>query len=512
MNKVIFLPIEPNMIVPGRFFVTLENVQKDLRDGHKVNLIYCGGEVNSRCWINTKADKSICRMCNLYKKQYFYFLDKRVNTVKISTFFDTKKSKFNDLEFNYKNNQDIKDITYKDVNIGFAAFSSYISPTRNLYPKITPEFKEYFDNVLKATAFNTDVVIQSLEKFKPDSVGVFNSRFTVSRPAFDVCKKRGIDLMVYETTGNVLNSRQLTYFKNSTPHNIEYNTKLMNEYWDSPGVSQEEKINIAKSYYENRRNAIQAGDKVYTAEQKQGMLPDNWNKDKYNIVILNSSEDEYASLGDEFENNLFKDQYRGINYISNHFKDNKDIHFYLRIHPNLKTVPFAYHCKLHEFDNPKSNFTVIPGDSQISTYAMIDNSDKVIVFGSSTGPESVYMGKVVILLSNCFYSLLDICYTPKSIEELNEMILDKALKPKSKLGAYKAAYYRMNKNRPNFEFFQYEIKPIKVLKKHLDLYFWKTDSFKFRNLLGVTIQLFGKIYRAIKIKRPVIENKNILEN
>ena len=109
------------------------------------------------------------------------------------------------------------------------------------------------------------------------------------------------------------------------------------------------------------------------------------------------------------------------------FKGYKDYHFYLRVHPNLKDVKYQYHLKLYELFEGVENFTIIEPTSPISTYALIDYCDKVVVFGSTTGPEAVFWGKPTILLSYCVYSLLDICYVPKDLEEFDLLIEDKEL-------------------------------------------------------------------------------------
>ena len=316
--------------------------------------------------------------------------------------------------------------------------------------------------------------------------------------------------MVYETTGNAVNSRRLTYFSNTTPHNITNITQNIQQYWDSEKATLQEKMQIAEKFYHDRRNAIQAGDKVYTKEQQKDLLPDNWNAQKHNIVLLNSSEDEYASLGEEFENNLFSSQYRALQYIFEKYKEQNDYHFYLRVHPNLKDISYSYHQKLYDFNELSPNITIIHANSPVSTYAMIDHADKVIVFGSTTGIEAAYWGKPVILLALCDYSFFDICYIPQNLEEMNEMILNKTLPVKDKLGALKVAYSRMNHEYVPLLYFSYTIKNYSLLSKSFDLYDWKTNKAFFRKKWALLLQFSGKYYRDKVIKRPLKENSNAL--
>lgn len=507
MKHLIFLPFESNYIVPNRVFVTLENANVLAEKGDDVTLVYCDGNPIDLCWINLCHDRKMCKFCECFRKNIFTGLSKQVKTAPVSSFFKKKIQDYNQLTFDYNSNEDIKKLSYNHVDIGYAALSSYISPTRNLYPLMDQEFRSFFDELLRSTVIATDIVNEALDLFQPDDVGIFNSRFTVSKCVFDTCIHRNIDVIVYETTGNVVNGRQLTYFKNSAAQDVKYNTDLLFKMWNNSPLSDEEKIKTGSQFFINRRGAIPAGDKVYIGAQKAGLLPENWDKNKHNIVIFNSSEDEYVSLGEEFDHNLFATQYQGIKTIFKHHKNDKDYHFYLRIHPNLKNIKYNYHKKLYDLEKISDNITIIPGDSPISTYSLMDAAEKVIVFGSTMGYEAVYWGKPVISLNLCEYSLLDICYSPTTLEELDSLI--KAdLQPKDKMPAIQLAYYKMNRERPDFKHYEYVIRHHSLLSRHFDIYKWKTKGHWFAKNICVLLQIIGGAYRQKKYPRPRKEDPN----
>lgn len=507
MKHLLFLPFESEFIVPNRVFVTLENAEILAHEGQEVILVYCDGKPINKCWINTTCDKKMCRMCNCYRKQMFKGLSENIKLTPISEFFKKTLLDYQNLSFEYNSISDIKKLTYNNVGIGYAALSSYVSPTRNLYPLMDKAFRTFFDSLLKCTVITTDIVNAALDLFQPDEVGIFNSRFTVSKPIFDTCLHRKIDVNVYETTGNVINGRQLTHFRNSAPQNIEYNTELLYKMWAESPSSDEEKIKIGSKFFTDRRGAIPAGDKVYIGAQKQGLLPENWDSSKHNVVIFNSSEDEYVSLGEEFDNNLFPSQFQGIKTIFEHHKDDKDYHFYLRIHPNLKNIKYAYHKRIFELAEIGDNITIIPGDSPISTYALMDAAEKIIVFGSTTGYEAVYWEKPVISLSLCDYSLLDVCYSPNTVEELDELICGD-LQPKDKMPAIQLAFYRMNRERPDFKYYEYEITHHSFAGRQFDIYKWKTQGHCCPKFTCTLLQLMGGAYRQKKYPRPNKEDIN----
>lgn len=507
MKHLLFLPFESGFNVPNRVFVTLENAQILANEGHEVILLYCDGNPMNMCWINTCCDIKMCKMCNCFRKQMFKSLSEKITLMSISVFFQKTIADYSDFSFEYNSIEDIKKLTYNNVGIGYAALSSYITPTRNLYPLMDETFRKYFDSLLRCTIITTDIVNAALDFLQPDVVSVFNSRFTVSKPVFDTCQHRKVDVIIYETTGNAVNDRQLAYYKNRTPQNPEGNTENLYKMWTESAKSCEEKINIGVKFFTDRRGAIPAGDKVYVGNQQEGLLPEKWDGKKHNIVIFNSSEDEYVSLGEEFDHNMFPSQFQGIKTIFERYKDEKDYHFYLRIHPNLKDVKYAYHKKLFELADISDNITIIPGDSPISTYALMDAAEKVIVFGSTTGQEAVYWGKPVISLALCDYSLLDICYSPTTIEELDELIYAD-LQPKDKMPAIQMAFFRMNGERPDFKYFKYVIVHKSIAGHQFDLYKWETKGHWWTKFVCTLLQLVGGAYRQKKYPRPNKEDLN----
>lgn len=71
-------------------------------------------------------------------------------------------------------------------------------------------------------------------------------------------------------------------------------------------------------------------------------MPSDINDHKENIVIFNSSEDEFSAIGGKFESiKLFNSQIEGIKAIVDHYSGDSSKHFYLRIHPNLKKSHIA---------------------------------------------------------------------------------------------------------------------------------------------------------------------------
>lgn len=457
-HYTLFTPFKTMCFVPDHYAVVLDNAEDLAEQGNQVDLVYCDGKAIQNCIYNCYGDKKLCKACVRYQRYFHKHITHKehIKATPVSQFLKPEMVDFEQFTqgLKYQTIDEVKEITHKGAHIGLAAVSSYLTLSRNLDPLIDGEFRDFMNRYLFMSARTTDLAEEAIRQLHPDSVACFNGRLICNRPIVDLCINSGMPFQTYEVGYNEENRINKKIFDNNLPHDPETNTRMINALWESEGKSKEERIATAKRFFEKRRNAIVSGDKVaYTKNQSMGLLPADWDDSKINISIFNSSEDEFASLGEKFAKlSLFPSQLTGIKYIFEKFKDNEEIHFYLRVHPNLTKVNYKYHKSLYELNQYK-NVTIIPADSKISTYTLVDSSDKVIVFGSSVGFEAAYANKPVILLGCTMYRELGICYVAHSTDELDQLILDKELKPLDNLGALKFAYYIVNSEFPMPKYF-----------------------------------------------------------
>ena len=246
---------------------------------------------------------------------------------------------------------------------------------------------------------------------------------------------------------------------------------MINDLWEDQSIPIKEKELVGRSFFESKYNHTFSGDKDYTINQVASKMPDNWDKSKKNYVIFNSSEDEFTAIGDEYDKSkVFRTQYEGILYIANFFKDRDDVNVYLRIHPNLSNIRYRYHTDLLGLADQFCNFYVIRGDSNVSTYALMQAADKVITFGSTTSLEASYMGKPVITLCRNSLSGIDICYEASSVEEVRKLLMADELKAKPQTESIKCGYFLMPPNLPSYSFFDYNCSDFSFLGKTLRQY------------------------------------------
>ncbi len=396
----------------------LDDAQTEINKGNEVAFLICDG-ILTNCPANRRANKGTCKACLFMQKLNFKLVKGKYQIFKLDNFCTSL-----DVNWTYRNLDELRSLEYDGIRVGIPMMSSYIEYTRNLYPSVDTESRKYFDRQLTEGAKLVVATKAVINTFKPDKVVLYNGRHLEARPFMDVCMNKGIAVEVMELieTSDVFKFYPVKYY-NTLPHSIAANQHVIESVWDKSNLTEEERKEIGESFYLNRRNKKRAGDKIYTLQQKEGELPKDWDDTKINITFFNSSEDEYAGLGDEWDNlKLFKDQITGIKSILGKFRNNKQYHFYLRIHPNLKDVRYKFHTDLYNLPNEFDNITVIPAADSVDTYQLMDKSNKIIVFGSTMGIEASYWNKPVLLIGPSIYYYEDVCYTPQTAEELYNLL------------------------------------------------------------------------------------------
>ncbi len=431
---------------------SIEEALKNINEGHKVMYLLCGNKIGG-CLENPLFNPIICRFC---KMQSTLRAKKHLqNKCKIKNVDDyvsgdiISKSKSAKLE--YTDLDSLRNLNYNGCDIGFGALSSYISLTRNMHPNLeNNDIRNYLNDLLRQQILLISVLENIFKTYKPDLICFHNGRFAQYKPLLELSKKYGINYVCTETLLTSSGVAMKNNYYNTIPHSAIANVKRYKSFWDNyPDIHERE--SIAQSFFINRKYGIYSGDKIYIEHQVQGKMPDNWDSTKENIVIFNSSEDEFCAINSEVDSaKLYKDQITGIIDIVQHYENDTTKMFYLRIHPNLKEIPFSYHQDLYKLKF--RNLHIIPADDNISTYSLMDNASKIIVFGSTTGIESVYWKKPVICLGFAFYSSLNVVYTPKNELELYQLIEEKKLPHKYSENVLKYGLYYMSTKHEKFKY------------------------------------------------------------
>jgi hypothetical protein len=460
-------------------------------NGHEVHFVYCDASLSS-CGINYFKSSSICNECSINRRLLFSKY-KNISNIKFIPLSSIKnKSRlYSDTLFKFNSLDQIKKISYRDVNIGLGVVSSFVSKTRNMSPIFSdPVTRNFFTSFLTAACQVVDFVIELEKQNKYDEIRLCNGRLVTERAVFETSKllKKNINILELSNSNEPFKFRKV-FYGNYLPHDIKNGTKLIEEFWDKNKSKSKE----TEKFFTNRRNAQYASDKVYTKDQEMGLLPENWDYKKRNFVIFNSSEDEVFSIGGFWDHGrIFSTQVDGIKYILNAVKEFNDIQVYLRIHPNLKNNGFSYVNELFPLEKKFKNLIIIKGESKISTYSLIDNSEKCIVFGSSVGIEANYWRKPVICLSPSMYYFLNVSHFPESLKDLDLLLAD-TLEPKPIIGSLKFALYMFGERGTNYKYVDFNFKVYHFFNKQILINNYLTSKMLFVKFIYRIIRIFSSI-------------------
>lgn len=432
--KVLFY--EPFAINTPHFERCLELMNVHLEQGDEVTFLGCERSLTA-CDVNMGNNAFTCKTCISRKNRGLALLN---TNLRIDTLTNLQEADQREIEKikqkEFSSVQELQALYYENFDLGFAVASSLISYTRNARPDLKKN-KKLLSELLGSALTVYFSIGNYLKEIQPERLYFFNGRFAILRAALRAAEAQAVDFYIHEVSFTI---DKYCLYKNVLPHNIAARSARIKELWEAADPATREAIGA--SFYHDQSTGNVADPKYHhTKAQAKGRLPEDWDPAKNNIAIFNSSEDEFASIGDEWKLPFYTSQLDGIKRIATSLAANPDKdHFYLRIHPNMKKISGELMAELAELNLP--NFTVIPPDSPVDTYGLVASSDKIVTFMSSVGIEAAFRGKPVILLGSNFYRELGSTYNPESHEEVIALLQQTTLPAKDNTGALIYGYYR----------------------------------------------------------------------
>ena len=231
-------------------------------------------------------------------------------------------------------NNNLKELFINNVNIGDGILSSIISRTKNKNPKYYSEEKyiiEFFNLFVRRY-----LTIKEFSRNKPviENVVIFNGRFASSKSIEAVFneKIKKPRILFYERSHSI-GKFTLYNFK------VHYRKKIIkeiNNYWlDADNYDEAKKI--AETFFKTKISGKGTDWFPYSKgiQDNRSEKFKNLKNKKRKIVYFSSSEDEFESLGDIWQDKRFKlDQSQIIKELSRITLE-KGMILIIRIHPNL---------------------------------------------------------------------------------------------------------------------------------------------------------------------------------
>ncbi len=409
-----------NYIHTPHFETELELIQIHLDKGDTVYHYVCDMHLLS-CDYNPSGDLLKCVGCRSKRTAGQKLLDNIGNyhEIKISNFEYKALHKAPQLSF--YTIDELRKYKIDNFEIGDAAFSSLVSIARDPEPDVQ-YYKEMLSKIILSAHYCYHYFLKELSTYSIAAFYNFNGRFATNRAALRAAQKLNIHSHIHERGSNY---KSYELYQNVLPHEILPFSKTAEKAWQEYPDT-ERKHQIGHGFYQDRVVGKEQGWISFIKDQKKGMLPENWDDSADNIVIFSSSEDEYVSIGEEWDLGVFESQNAlMLKLINDERLSDKKI--WVRLHPNMQTMAKKYLDRT--FATLKGKLNVILPESPINSYDLINVAPKIITFGSTVGIEATYWGKTSILIGPSFYKYFNVTHNPQDYESLVQMLLQKDLKP-----------------------------------------------------------------------------------
>ena len=426
--------------------------------GHDVSYLLCDGVLNS-CIMGSSFEideknyakdgpKNICIAC--FDKAN-YFLKKTGSKVhKFSDFlYATDNNIINDKIKKFNNIQEYKNILVDEIKIGEHAYAGVL----RYYARTDISEQTYHEEILKnylKSAYITNQVCKNLfTKYNFDEVILNHGIYVPQGIISEHVKKNKIKLTTWCTgirkntfclTRGDTYHRSLIYEKNSNWEKFKFNEnhiKKIDNYINSRSTGNNDWI-----YWHNKpKFDINSFFTEYKIDK--------------NKPIFGLATNFIWDAQIDFPSNFFDNLLEWINFTIEFFKKREDLQLIIRVHPGEVNSTKPSKQKVYDeiykkFNSLPKNIIVVPPENSISTYAIFDKCNSILIYGSKVGIEYASLGKPVIVCGEGFIRnkkiAIDITSKEHYLNILNQMPLrmpNKSNILKAKKYAYHFFFRRM---------------------------------------------------------------------
>ncbi|NEO95036.1 MAG: hypothetical protein F6K56_34530 [Moorea sp. SIO3G5] len=314
--------------------------------------------------------------------------------------------------------RELRAYNYKDAALGLATVSSLITLTKSSEPDPDHHYP-LIQRLLRCSAMVYEKTRALILKYNPQKIIAWNGRIASTKGIFEAAKQLGVEVQ-YSERGATYNEYELF---DQPPHDLAYLRENIKTYWQQAGMDREE---LGHTFFKNRRQGEGIGSIHFRSEQQKGLVPGQTGNHRQ-IVYYSSSDDEYAAVGDLVKHPIFNNQREAVKSVITWVSNCMDCYLTIRVHPHVLEKSSEDHNWWNSLTG--KNVQVIPPDSKVDSYALIDWADVVVTYGSTIGVEAAYWGKPSVLLGDSLYSGLGCVYQPRSEAEVYPLLENDKIAP-----------------------------------------------------------------------------------
>jgi hypothetical protein len=301
------------------------------------------------------------------------------------------------------------------IGKGYAISASIINATQitesfgSISSRLFNEFSASYDFVfLKSTELLVNEKIQT--------VLIYNGRFMHEHALKAAAEHLSLQVIYYEEGGI---DSGFDIYKHGTHDRKALQVRMVSSY---QVIDENNKASFAAGWFNDRRNRNDSEVNKFSKHQEIGKRLD-LDIGKKVVVFFSSSSDEVASIGQEWNSN-FGNQESALLNLHKAILSLGDYVLVVRTHPNMMNKKRRNRTAWNRFIRSLPDVIHIKAESPIDSYQIMEQADRVVVFGSTIGIESAFAGKATASLSPSFYDELGAVKTLSSFEEIKDWFDD----------------------------------------------------------------------------------------
>lgn len=425
----------------------LELAERHLEQGDRVTWVLCDGAFDA-CETNADHDEVRCRECTWHIEMGLGLLSGPVELTRMDDWLSEEdRARVDSVPTGLGSYEELKALEVDELDAGWGALSSSIWLARDA---VVDPGSDVVARLTRAGVKGMLATRRLLDAHPTlERVYVFNGRMAPTRgvlravTARAASTGRAIDCFVHERGQDL---KHYGLFPNSMPHDIDVNVSRANRSWDECELSPDERERVATEWYEGRARGQQGSWFSFVDGQQAGNLPAGWDPAARNVVLFTTTEYEYVAIGKEWESPLFATPHAATMEIARALSARGKVNLTIRLHPNPDGRGSQSVAESLTLDLP--GVTVIPPESEVSTYELMRAADVVVSSGSTAGVEATFWGKPSVLAGRSMYYGLGACHEPESVEELLDMLEDPDLPTASHEGALRYGFFQATRGEP----------------------------------------------------------------
>lgn len=466
---------------------SLEIIKTHIDSGDKVFLLGCDMSLIS-CPPNFSHSAKICEKCIFQKK---YLLSKLLKNEVTQIELELKQKQY--LKKDFKNLQSFINYKYKNfLPVGELSLSTHTDFERDFYVN----FSKIKNRLLSLANNSIELFERTIQVVKANNIDViyaWNGRRHSDGPVLYAAKFLKKNFFSYLSGGT-----SVTYMKQPTLgiHDLSFAKKRIKYLFKKNNKNLSYFKKEGKLFFDYMRyGGSQSFGMIYFKDffdDKINFVPKSKKK---KLVIFTSSYWEFYSLGEEFrvKNGIKIDHYKLISRILSDKNIQKKYEIYVRWHPHSSTAGDMEKKQILKIIKENTEAVHYDYNHKINTYKLMKNADRVVSFGSTTGCEATYYGKVSILLGPAYYEGINCVYEPKNYKEFLNIILKEKIKPLPKLNALKYAFHERHKGEFKFKYLTHD--------NNYRWYFNGMRVKKYLNFLDIIKEKVVIIVSILKLRR-----------